>query len=69
MGSMVGGGVGRGSSWMAILAISEVGVLRDDRLAISSGISMVGVGSLGTKREAQSVVRLLMECRSYPDMV
>jgi hypothetical protein len=52
-----------------MLAVSEVGAPRDDRLAMSSGISMVGVGSLGTKREAQSEVRLLMECRSYPDML
>jgi hypothetical protein len=44
-------------------------VLRDDRLATSSGILMVGVGSLGAIREAQLVTRLLVVCRSYPDML
>jgi hypothetical protein len=52
-----------------MLAVSEVGALRDDMLVTSSGASIVGVGSLGIKREAQAAVRLLMVRRSYPDML
>jgi hypothetical protein len=45
---------------MTLLSISEVIVLRDERLAMSSGMLIVGVGFLGAMRDAQLVTRLLV---------